>query len=190
LAKTNTPKQGDDAPRSRAAGALRQASIPYSSDATRGSSSAARLRWWGIAAAALSAGSMLLAAGLATDGQKISIQKFLVFASASVPLGCLSAVMLFSSSRQMAAATEALRVSRQLLVLDAYVSSLPRNARALVLASLAPRFFPQHLRAEDEMLLDHSYPPSDQLLAAIDPDTYAAFTGEEFDDIANQDSEG
>jgi hypothetical protein len=190
LAKTTSAKQGEDVPRSRAVGALRQASAPYATDASRGNSGAARLRWWGIAAATLSAGSMLLAASLATAGQKISIQKFFAFASPSVPLACLSAVMLFSASRQTAAATEALRVSRQLLVLDAYVSSLPRNARALVLASLAPRFFPQHLRAEDEMLIDHGYPPSDQLLAAIDPDTYAALTGEELDDTANQDSEG
>ena len=70
-------------------------------------------------------------------------------------------------------------LNRQLGVLDAYVARMPRNARALVLASLAPRFFPQHLDAEDEMLLDHAFPPADQLLAAIDPDTYEAMDDED-----------
>ncbi|MGD9751943.1 MAG: hypothetical protein AB7W59_13195 [Acidimicrobiia bacterium] len=126
--------------------------------------------------------SLLLAAALATSGEGIAIPKFLAFAASSIPFLMAAVALLVLAQQHRRSELEALRLSRQLAVLEAYVASLPRNARALVLASLAPRFFPQHQRADDELLVEHDYPPSDQLLISIDPAYAAAFSDDDDDD--------
>lgn len=162
-------------------GGLRQAAHPYSSDAITEAREARRLRWLGSGAALAAAGFLLLAASRSTSGHDVVVARFLVFASPCIPLAGVCIGLLIISTKHSAAAVEARRLSRQLGVLDAYVARMPRNARSLVLASLAPRFFPQYLSADDEMLLDHAFPPADQLLAAIDPETYEAMELEDED---------